>query len=173
VVYYPGRCNDKLVACESSTTFAQTALSLRAAVVVESEDGADGMDRDLMNLDEAANTSGDGEEVEQGAQPEEAFGSKLDLGPNPWVELLRLSLVERVKWFWGFPLSSSEMAQRIMTTLDIEKKGSLPLSALDFILKNIQGHLPLTKESFDLAEVCSASLCFSCNTAWYYKLPVL
>jgi hypothetical protein len=113
-----------------------------------------------MDLDEAANDTGEADEKADEA-PEEEFGLNFDFGPKPLAKLLRLSLAERLRWFWGRPLSPSEMAQRIMATLDTDKKGSLPLSALDFILKQIQGQLPLSKETFDLAEVCSASPYYS------------
>jgi hypothetical protein len=144
---------------------SQNTLSGCAAVAPASDGEGDDIDRDLMDLDEAANTTGDGDEDEQNVKVEEEFGLQFDFGSKPLAKLLRLNLVERLKWFCGFPLSTGEMAQRIMTTLDTEKKGSLPVAALDFILKQIQGQLSLSKETFDLAEVCSASLCFSCQIA--------
>jgi hypothetical protein len=134
-------------------------LSACAATAAEPEE-IDDMDEELMDLDEAANDTGEADENADEA-PEEEFGLKFDFGPKPLAKLLRLSVAERLKWFWGSPLPPSEMAHRIMTTLDTDKKGSLPLSALDFILKQIQGQLSLSKETFDLAEVCSASPFFS------------
>jgi hypothetical protein len=122
-----------------------------------------------MDLDEAANDTGEADEQADEA-PEEEFGLKFDFGPKPLAKLLRLSVAERLKWLWGSPLPPSEMAHRIMTTLDTDKKGSLPLSALDFILKQIQGQLSLSKETFDLAEVCSAPPFFSLSTTLQRKL---
>jgi hypothetical protein len=138
---------------------AKTMLSAHAATAAEPED-ADDIDGELMDLDEAANDTGEADEKAEEA-PEEEFGLNFDFGQKPLAKLLRLSLAERLKWFWGSPLPPSEMAHRIMTTLDTDKKGSLPPSALDFILKQIQGQLPLSKETFDLAEVCSAPPYFS------------
>lgn len=120
------------------------------------------MDSDLMDLDEAANVTADvgGGEEEDGEDGNavEEFGLELNFGPKPLAKMLGLSVLEQLKWLAGFPLPTSEIAHRIMTTLDREGTGTLPRSALDFIVKHIQDELPLSKETFDLAEVCFA--CF-------------
>jgi hypothetical protein len=117
-----------------------------------------------MDLDEAANvTAGDdadavNESDEKEEPPENKFGAQFNFGPKPLAPMLGLTLVEKLKWGSGFPLSPHEIARRMMATLDTDKKGTLPLEAFDFILRQIQGQLPLSKETWDLAEVCPVAI---------------
>jgi hypothetical protein len=122
----------------------------RASHVVD-----ESVDSELMDLDEAANITNEGGDDEDGNNEEglEEFGAGLNFGHRPLAKLLAMSLLERLKWHAGFPLPVTEIAQRIMMTLDAERSGSLPLTAVDFLLKQLQGELPLSKETFDLAEV--------------------
>lgn len=121
-----------------------------------SEGGGDDVDSDLLDLDEAANEAGGGggdEEGNESGDELEEFGLDLDFGPKPLARILSLTLLENFKWLAGFPLSPAEIAHRIMKAIDTQGTGSLPVSAIDFILKQVQGELPLSKETFDLAEV--------------------
>lgn len=122
-----------------------------------SEHGDD-VDSDLLDLDEAANVGADSGVADDEALSDgevEEFGKNLNLGSRPFAALIRLTLLERLQWMAGFPLKNTEIAHRIMMKLDKERTGNLPLVALDFILKQIQGELPISKETFDLAEVWS------------------
>lgn len=119
-----------------------------------------------MDLDEAANATrgacGDEEGNETGEESEE-FGEGLDFGPKPLARILSMTVAENLKWLAGFPLSAQEISRRIMNALNTEGTGSLPVSAIDFILKQVQGELPLSKESFDLAEVRSLKTCWDAS----------
>ena len=121
-----------------------------------------------MDLDEAANTAaenGGGDEADgEEDHVKDEFGVDLHFGNKPLARMLKMSLLENLKWAAGFPLPASEIAHRIMVALDTEHEGSLPVSALDFILKHIEGELPLSKETFDLAEVCSEPVCTFIDT---------
>lgn len=123
-----------------------------------SQSEGDEVDSDLLDLDEAANTAadkgedGDGEEEKH----EDEFGYGLNFGNRPLARMLKMSVLENLKWVAGFPLPASEIGHRVMMALDTDHSGFLPVSALDFILKQIQDELPLSKETFDLAEVRTA-----------------
>jgi hypothetical protein len=111
---------------------------------------------DIMALDEAANVQAeDGEDGTGGQLGGEGmeFGQEFNFGSKPLSRMLRLTTVEQVKWKLGFPLPTEEIARRLFGTLDYMHRGSLPLSALDFIVKQLQLQLPCSKETFDLAEV--------------------
>ena len=133
-----------------------------------SQSEADDLDSDLMDLDEAANTAaenGGGDDADgEEENDHDEFGGGLHFGNKPLAGMLKMSLLENLKWVAGFPLPASEIAHRIMVALDTEHEGSLPVSALDFILKHIEGELPLSKETFDLAEVCSEPVCTFIDT---------
>ena len=112
------------------------------------------VDSDLMGLDEAANDGPGAENEALSDCEDQEFGLHLNLGSRPFAALIGLSMLEKLQWMAGFPLKNTEVAHRIMMTLDTERTGNLPLAAMDFILKQIQGELPISKETFDLAEVC-------------------
>lgn len=145
----------------SSLSFTNPLTISLAAAAGSQHDCDDDLESDLMDLDEAGKLEPDGggggkDEDVIDRDGEEEFGADLNFGPKPLAKLLNLSILERIKWSAGFPLSTSEVAHRIMLTLDTSQSGTLPLSALDFVLKQIQGEILVSKETFDLAEVCNA-----------------
>jgi hypothetical protein len=77
----------------------------------------------------------------------------LNLGNEPFNELLHLTLTERLKWRLGWRPDAADMAKRIVHRIDLNGTGHFPPPVMDIVLKNLQDRFTVGRETFDFVEV--------------------
>lgn len=140
-----------------SRTIQQDLLSLDAG---GSHDGSDsdsvGADGSAMDLDDADAVKGQGEQDE----PDPSVPELVDTFGGSLLALLDLDTKAQWLWWLGYPLDSGEIAQRLFKLFDEDRSGTIPVCYLDYVIRIMSSHYPVSKSTYDHAEVCPTFLCW-------------
>ena len=101
-----------------------------------------------MDLDDADAVQNADEAEPDASVPElvETFGGDL---------LVLLNLDTKAQWLWwlGYPPDSTEIAQGLFKLFDEDRSGTIPVCYLDYVIKIMSAYYPVSKSTYDQAEV--------------------
>jgi hypothetical protein len=82
---------------------------------------------------------------------EELFASHR----NNLQDVMQLSRLQKLKWRFKMYPTSATVATHLFSIINTRKSPHLPMAVLDFLIKHIQDEFPVTKQTYDFAEVIS------------------
>lgn len=120
-------------------------------------------DSDLHDLDDAEATTAALEQERREDQTEAEALQELFTGNEAGVKgLMKLSLLESVRWRLGWRPSAVRCAERVMMFLDGNGNEQVSIRALDILVRHLEGEFHVSKDSLDVVEarpLCHPRLC--------------
>ena len=111
-------------------------------------------DSDLHDLDDAEATTAALEQERREDQTEAEALQELFTGNEAGFKgLMKLSLLESMRWRLGWRPSAARCAERVMAFIDVNSNDQVSMRALDILVRHLEGEFHVSKETLDVFEV--------------------
>jgi hypothetical protein len=114
-------------------------------------------DAEMANAEKAAQAQLEQEKMDEITALFASYNGNLQ-------DVMQLSRLQKIKWRFEMYPTSADIATRLFSSINSTKSPYLPIAVLDFIIKQIQDEFPVTKQTYDFAEVISyQTACARCT----------